>query len=156
MTSKVGKYFMTSQHYLVSLYITDICLLEELCSGRGGDYALKGMVFAPFWSETGIDFANFWSGIGYGFRGNYRSVWTYLSFRFQIRKKEREICKLEMDWRILFLRSKLIIFAQRPGLKTGMENDIFWSEMGSGFGDRAAHSHREFLGVPSGGFASYG
>ena len=74
MTSKVGKYFMTSQHYLVSLYITDICLLEELCSGRGGDYALKGMVFAPFWSETGIDFANFWSGIGYGFRGNYRSV----------------------------------------------------------------------------------
>ena len=121
---------------------------------EGGDYALKGMVFAPFWSETGIDFANFWSWIGYGFRGNYRSVWTYLSFRFQIRKKEREICKLEMDWRILFLRSKLIVFAQRPGLKTGMENDIFWSEMGSGFGDRAAHSHREFLGVPSGGFAS--
>ena len=23
----------------------------------------------------------------------------------------------------------------RPGLKTGVENDIFWSEIGSGFGD---------------------
>jgi len=23
----------------------------------------------------------------------------------------------------------------RPGLKTGMENGIFWSEIGSGFGD---------------------
>ena len=36
------------------------------------------------------------------------------------------------------LRSSLsnddIISAQRPGLKTGVENDIFWSEIGSGFG----------------------
>ena len=27
----------------------------------------------------------------------------------------------------------------RPGLKTGVENGIFWSEIGSGFGMRAAH-----------------
>ena len=26
-------------------------------------------------------------GIGYGFRGNYGSVWTYLSFQFQMSKK---------------------------------------------------------------------
>ena len=36
------------------------------------------------------------------------------------------------------LRSNLsydeIISAKRPGLKTGVENDIFWSEIGSGFG----------------------
>ena len=32
----------------------------------------KGRVFAPFLSENG-----FWTGIGYGFRGNYRTVWTY-------------------------------------------------------------------------------
>ena len=32
----------------------------------------KGRVFALFWSEYG-----FWTGIGYGFRGNYRTVWTY-------------------------------------------------------------------------------
>ena len=31
----------------------------------------------------------FWSGIGCGFRGNY-GVWTYLSFQFQMSKKERE------------------------------------------------------------------
>ena len=24
---------------------------------------------------------------------------------------------------------------ERPGLKTGVENDIFWSEIGSGFGE---------------------
>ena len=39
-----------------------------------------------------IDFAHvFWSGIGYGFWGNYGSVWTYLSFQFQMYKKERDI-----------------------------------------------------------------
>ena len=26
---------------------------------------------------------------------------------------------------------------QRPGLKTGVKNDIFWSEIGSGFGESA-------------------
>ena len=33
------------------------------------------------------------SGIGYGFRGNNGSVRTYLSFLFQMKKKEREICE---------------------------------------------------------------
>ena len=32
----------------------------------------------------------FWSGIGYCFRGNYGSVWTYLS-------RERVICVFDMD-----------------------------------------------------------
>ena len=36
------------------------------------------------------------------FRGNYRSVWTYLSFQFQMSKKEREICEFEMDLKNLF------------------------------------------------------
>ena len=31
----------------------------------------------------------FWSGIGYGCRGNYESLWTYLSSQFQMIKKER-------------------------------------------------------------------
>ena len=31
----------------------------------------------------------FWSGIGYGFRGNYGSVYTYLSFQFQMSKIEK-------------------------------------------------------------------
>ena len=34
----------------------------------------------------------------------------------------------------------------RPGLKMGVENGIFWSEIGSGFGD--AHPHQKFQGVP--------
>ena len=55
----------------------------------------------PYISHIGMcrpkrwGFAPFWSGIGYGFRGNYGSVWTYLSF--QLSKKEREICEFEMD-----------------------------------------------------------
>ena len=55
-------------------------------------------------------------------------------------KKERETCEFEMDLKNFFcLRSNLssdnIISANRPGLKTGVENCIFWSEIGSGFGD---------------------
>ena len=59
MTSKVGKYFMTSQHYLVSLYITDICLLEELCSGRGGGLCPKGYGFCAFLVWNGYRFCQF-------------------------------------------------------------------------------------------------
>ena len=33
----------------------------------------------------------FWSKIWYGFRGNYSSVWTYLSLQFQMNKKERVV-----------------------------------------------------------------
>ena len=35
-----------------------------------------------------------------------------------------------------------IIFVQRPGRKTGVRNDIFWSERGS------AHPHQEFPNLP--------
>ena len=56
-----------------------------------------GRVFAPFWSENGYTLCPFWSGIGLGFRGNYGSVGTFLSFQFQLSKKEREISKFEMD-----------------------------------------------------------
>ena len=48
------------------------------------------------------------------------------------------------------LQGRLIIrtFEKRvPGLKTGVENDIFWSEMGQDLENRAAHPHQEFPGV---------
>ena len=53
-----------------------------------------GMVFAPFRSGTGVDHALpilicLESGIVYE---GYGSVWTYLSFQFQMNKKERGIC----------------------------------------------------------------
>ena len=35
-------------------------------------------------------------------RGNYGSVWTYLSFQFQVSKKEKEICEFEMDLKKFF------------------------------------------------------
>ena len=38
---------------------------------------------------------------------------------------------------------------ERSGLKTGVENDIFGSEiMGQDFENGAAHPHQEFPGVP--------
>ena len=36
------------------------------------------------------------------------------------------------------------IIPQRPGLKTDVKNFIFWSEIGSGFVEPAAHPHHEF------------
>ena len=37
---------------------------------------------------------------------------------------------------------------RRPGKKTGVENDIRWSEIWSGFGGPSPHPHQEFPGVP--------
>ena len=57
-------------------------------------------------------------------------------------KKEREICELDLFDEFVCLRSNPvrndnINSAERPGLKTGAENWIFWSEIGSGFGESA-------------------
>ena len=41
----------------------------------------------------------FWSEFSYGFRGN---AWTYLSFQFQMNKKERVICEFEVDFKKSF------------------------------------------------------
>ena len=40
------------------------------------------------------------------------------------------------------------IIIKRPGLKTGVKNVIFWSEIGSGFGEPGGTPHEEFPGVP--------
>ena len=88
-------------------------------------------------------------------------VWTYLSFQFQMSKKEREIYDFEMDFKkyilLLFISEYSLprrrfqgrsyffpphkggkkqanlsnddVISQRPGLKTGVKNDIFWSEI---------------------------
>ena len=55
-------------------------------------------------------------------------------------KKEREIFEFEMDLNNFFVcalreSNDNMISALRPGLKTGVENYIFWSEIGSGFGE---------------------
>ena len=67
--------------------------------------ASKGRVFAPFPSENGY---TFWSGIAYGFQGNDGSIWTYLSFQFQMKnEKERVIREFEMNFTKSCLSSSL-------------------------------------------------
>ena len=67
-------------------------------------YKPSGWVFVPFWSENGYTLSPFWSGIRHGFRGNYGSVWTYLSFLFQMstRKKEK-YADSKWIWRVFCL-----------------------------------------------------
>ena len=63
-------------------------------------------ILRRFGLKTGIHFAQFSlesQRIRYGFRGNYGSVRTYLSFQFQMSKKEREICEFEMDLKNFFV-----------------------------------------------------
>ena len=60
-------------------------------------------------------------------------------------KKEREICELDLFDEFVCLRSNPvrndnINSAERPGLKTGAENCIFWSEIGSRFGEPGRHT----------------
>ena len=71
-------------------------------------------------------------------------------------KKEREICALDLFDEFVCLRSNPvrndnINSAERPGLKTGAENWIFWSEIGSGFGEpgrRIPRNTRPEIQVP--------
>ena len=77
---------------------------------------------APFLCENGYTLCPFWSGIGYGFRGNYASVWTYLSFQFQMGEKEREICEFEMDFKNFWCCSNLSVNDDRNFLGAWSEN----------------------------------
>ena len=67
-------------------------------------------------------------------------------------KKEKETCEFEMDFKKSLLFSAVLsnddIISSKPGLKTGVKNDIFWSDIGSDLENRAAHPHQEFPGVP--------
>ena len=71
------------------------------------------------------------------FRGSYGKVCERV-YRFnstEINKEEREMCEFEMDFKKSFCprsnRSNHTgnddIISQRPDLKTGVKNGIFWS-----------------------------
>ena len=85
--------------------------------------APKGRGFAPFLSENGYRLCPFWSGFGYGNRANYGIVWTYSSFQFQMRWKEREIFEFEIEFKKCFCSCSNLsddeIISWRLGLKTG-------------------------------------
>ena len=57
--------------------------------------------------KTVLDFSHFSLDSGMFFKeteGNvHMYVWTYLSFPFQMNKKEREICEFEMGFKKSFL-----------------------------------------------------
>ena len=103
------------------------------------------MIFAPFWSENGYGLCPFYSGIGYGFRGNYGSVWTYLSFQFQMNKKEREKWNSEWIWRNHVWNCSNLINADIISLRRGLKIDV---KSGQDLAKRAKHPHQEFPRVP--------
>ena len=89
-----------------------------------------------FGLKTSIRFAHI--GLESGFKGTTGVYETYLSFQFQMSKKERETWEFERGLKNFFSlcsnpSEDNIISALRPSLKTGVENYIFWSEIRSGF-----------------------
>ena len=61
-----------------------------------------------FGLKTGMHFAHFCleSGMVFGVTTGVQ-LRTYLSFQFQMSKKEREICEFEMAWKTFCLHSNL-------------------------------------------------
>ena len=92
-----------------------------------------------FGLKTGIRLCSFWSGTGYGFPGNcvsrYERIYCFNSK--WVRKKEK-YANSKWIFRNLFCCCSNLscdeIISRRPGLRTGVKNDIFWSEIRSGFG----------------------
>ena len=99
-------------------YVSPVCFAASfggcLLGGGGGTtlYAIcvcatpSWRVFATFWSENWRVYTLLilvWNRVW--FSRELRSVWTYLSFQFQMSRKEREICQFEMDLNNFCLRS---------------------------------------------------
>ena len=105
-----GKYFCFC--FFVFFLIFSLRLLYTCIWGGGGVTPLyKPYRYVPphrvgflrcFGLKMGVHFAHFglervW------FPKELRIVWMYLSFQFQISKKEREICEFEMDLKNCFV-----------------------------------------------------
>ena len=89
--------------WLASRVTISQCWLVSL--NKSEQPSSPGRVFAPYWSENRYTLCPFWSGIGYDFWGNCGITWTYLSFQFQMSRKEREIfyANSKWNWRIFLL-----------------------------------------------------
>ena len=78
-----------------------------------------------------------------------------MSFQFQMNKKGSLIYEFEVNFKKSFIWHSYLdldIFPWRPGLKTGVKNAMFWSQIG----EPAAHSHQKFPGVfPKGNSAFF-
>ena len=81
----------------------------------------------PVWSENGYKLCLFWSEFGYGFWGNTRVNKRICLFNSkQIRKKASNMRIRNEFWEI---------FCWRQVWKRLWKLTIFWSEIGSGFGE---------------------
>ena len=104
-----GKYFCFCFFvFFLNIFITTFVYMYR---GGGGTPLYKPYRYVPphrveflrcFGLKTGVHFAHFglervW------FPKERRIVWMYLSFQFQIRKKEREICEFEMNLKNCFV-----------------------------------------------------
>ena len=104
--------------------------------------APKGRFFAPFWSETGMDVDHFGLESGMVFKGT-TGVYERISCFNSKWVRKNEPCEFEILFCCCSILSNQITWFkvrsengygfQGPGLKTGVKNDIFWSEIGSGF-----------------------
>lgn len=66
------------------------------------DFGLQKHAYFRWTTGHTVTFVLFWFEIGYGFRGNYCSAWTYSSFQFQMREREKERCEFGMNFNIPF------------------------------------------------------
>ena len=79
---------------------------------------------------------SFWPGIGYGFQGNYWECMNVFIVSIQNEQGRKRNKQIGNGFEEFFcLRSSLSNDDKRPGLKTGMQNEIFCSETASGFGE---------------------
>ena len=85
-----------------------------------------------FGLKTGIDFDHFGLESGTVFKGTTGVYERIFLFQFQMSKKERGM-RIRNSFLLLFYSKQSDYLTARPGLKTGVKNDIFWSEIGSGF-----------------------
>ena len=94
------------------------------------------LVFVPFWFENRYYTVPIliWNQVWFSRKHTlYESIYHF-NFKWKERHRNRQVQNAFQG--ILCLHSILsnydIIFVQRPGQKTGVRNDIFWSERGSG------------------------
>ena len=108
------------------------CAKNARSGGGGYSVGFLGL----FGLKTDIDFAHFGLESGMVFKGNYPECMNVFIVSIQNEQGRKRNKQIGNGFEEFFcLRSNLSNDDKRPGLKTGIQNDIFWSETASGFGE---------------------